>query len=350
MTTVPGDRRRGTRPRFSIDADMSKNSLWFDERPRHLGWLLLLLPILAVLLVAVGTNLWRDQVPRAKVPAIADPRPAPALALPALLLAQAGIRADERATAAPAQPSPVSCPYQQLDLVPAHGKAQRACVATTRMLQSGDLRSYVLEPQGVSDWTLRIDSGDGRVLAASLSAPGRGDYRCEEDTCAGFSIGPRDAHGGRTLVVSQAALAAEHGAAMSLSANLKAPGDQQDADLACSEPGISIVERSGAVLTLCPSGGGGVVRLEHERRIFSLRGAAGDTLLVGVDAAGVVDFVQIGALECQGLACSGVTTQPGDDPASESGRRFSFSGTTVTDGLHGGAAALLNGSAVLPPF
>lgn len=329
---------------------MSKNSLWFDERPRHLGWLLLLLPVLAVLLVAVGTNHWRDPAPRAAVPAVAAPQLSPAPAKPVVLPMQPGVRADERGTATPTKPSLVTCPYQQLDLVTAHGKVQRACVATTRMLQSGDLRSYVLEPQGVSDWTLRIDSGDGRVLAANLSAPGRGDYRCEEDTCAGFSIGPRDAHGGRTLVVNQAVLAAEHGAAMSLSASLKAPGDQQDADLACSEPGISIVERSGAVLTLCPSGGGGVVRLEHERRIFSLRGAAGDTLLIGVDATGVVDFVQIGALECQGLACSGVTTQPGDDPASESGRRFIFSGTTVTDGLRGGAAALLNGSAVLPPF
>lgn len=329
---------------------MSKNSLWFDERPRHLGWLLLLLPVLAVLLVAVGTHLWRDQASRAAVPAVAVPQLSPAVAMPVVLPMQPSVRVDERGTAAPTMPSLVTCPYQQLDLVPAHGKAQRACVATTRVLQSGDLRSYVLEPQGISDWTLRIDSGDGRVLAASLSAPGRGDYRCEEDTCAGFSIGPRDAHGGRTLIVNQAVLAAEHGTAMSLSASLKAPGDQQDADLACSEPGISIVERSGAVLTLCPSGGGGVVRLEHERRIFSLRGAAGDTLLIGVDATGVVDLVQIGALECRGVACSGVTTQPGDDPASESGRRFSFSGTTVSDGLRGGAAALLNGSAVLPPF
>lgn len=329
---------------------MSKNSLWFDDRPRHLGWLLLLLPVLAVLLVAVGTNLWRDQAPRVAVPAVAALHPGPAAAMTVVLPNRPGVRADGRGTAASARPSLVTCPYQQLDLVAADGTAQRACVATTRVLQSGDLRSYVLEPQGVSDWTLRIDSGDGRALAASLSAPGRGDYRCEEDTCAGFSIGPRDAHGGRTLVVSQAVLTADDGAAMHLSASLKAPGDQQDADLACSEPGIAIVERSGAVLTLCPSGGGGVVRLEHERRIFSLRGSAGDTLLVGVDAAGAVDFVQIGALECQGLACSGATTQPGGDPASESGRRFSFSGTTVTDGLRGGAAALLNGSAVLPPF
>lgn len=329
---------------------MSKNSLWFDERPRHLGWLLLLLPVLAVLLVAVGTNLWRDQAPRVAVPAVAALHPGPAAAMPVVLPNRPSVRADGRGTAASARPSLVTCPYQQLDLVAADGTAQRACVATTRVLQSGDLRSYVLEPQGVSDWTLRIDSGDGRALAASLSAPGRGNYRCEEDTCTGFSIGPRDAHGGRTLVVSQAVLTADDGAAMRLSASLKAPGDQQDADLACSEPGIAIVERSGAVLTLCPSGGGGVVRLEHERRIFSLRGSAGDTLLVGVDAAGAVDFVQIGALECQGLACSGATTQPGGDPASESGRRFSFSGTTVTDGLRGGAAALLNGSAVLPPF
>ena len=329
---------------------MNKNSLWFDERPRHLGWLLLLLPVLAVLLVAVGTNLWRDQAPRVAVPAVAALHPGPAAAMPVVLPNRPGVRADGRGTAASARPSLVTCPYQQLDLVVPNGTAQRACVATTRVLQSGDLRSYVLEPQGVSDWTLRIDSGDGRVLTASLSAPGRGEYRCEEDTCAGFSIGPRDAHGGRTLVVSQAVLTADDGAAMRLSANLKAPGDQQEADLACSEPGIAIVERSGAVLTLCPSGGGGVVRLEHERRIFSLRGSAGDTLLVGVDAAGAVDFVQIGALECQGLACSGATTQPGGDPASESGRRFSFSGTTVTDGLRGGAAALLNGSAVLPPF
>ncbi|QAZ40715.1 hypothetical protein C1M51_15480 [Methylibium sp. Pch-M] len=329
---------------------MSRNSLWFDERPRHLGWLLLLLPVLAVLLVAVGTNLWRDQPSRAAVPAVAVPQRSPAVAMPVGLPMPPGVRVDERGTAVPAKPSLMTCPYQQLDLVPANGTVQRACVATTRMLQSGDLRSYVLEPQGVSDWTLRIDSGDGRVMAASLSAPGRGDYRCEEDTCAGFSIGPRDAHGGRTLGVSRAVLTAEDGAAMHLSASLKAPGDQQDADLACNEPGVSIVERSGAVLTLCPSGGGGVVRLAHERRLYSLRGAAGDTLLVGVDAGGAVDFVQIGALECQGLACSGVTTQPGDDPSSESGRRFSFSGTTVTDGLRGGAAAVLSGSAVLPPF
>lgn len=329
---------------------MSRNSLWFDERPRHLGWLLLLLPVLAVLLVAVGTNLWRDQPSPAPVPAVAVSPRGPDVAVRVGLPMQPGVRIDAGGTAAPGKPALQTCPYQQLDLVTAHGKVQRACVATTRMLQSGDLRSYVLEPQGVSDWTLRVDSGDGRVMAASLSAPGRGDYRCEEDTCAGFSIGPRDVHGGRTLVVSRAVLMAEDGVAMHLSASLKAPGDQQDADLACNEPGIAIVERSGAVLTLCPSGGGGVVRLEHERRLYSLRGAAGDTLLVGVDAGGAVDFVQIGALECQGLACSGATTQPGDDPASESGRRFSFSGTTVTDGLRGGAAALLNGSAVLPPF
>ena len=54
----------------ALDVDMSKNSLWFDERPRRLGWLLLLLPVLAVLLVAVGTNLWRDQAPRVAVPAV----------------------------------------------------------------------------------------------------------------------------------------------------------------------------------------------------------------------------------------------------------------------------------------
>lgn len=338
------------------------NSVRFDERPKRLGLLAFVLGVLAIVLVwlAVGTS--RDQ----PSPAPAEPPPAwplrvaPIAAPVAPALPQARVsRFVEQTVEMPARPA-AHCPYQLLDISPAQGKTQRSCVASTRVAQSGDLRIYLLEPQGVSEWTLRIDTGNNTVMAASLSAPAHGEYVCDENTCTGFSIGDRDAQGGRAIIVQGAVLTAageatgsgavQEGRTVSLHASLAAPGDQLDPHTACDGISVAIVERSGAVLTLCPSGGAGVARFDHDRRVYSLRGSAGDTLLVGVDATGVVDQVQIGNLQCQGYACGGATTQPGNEPGNEAGRVFTFSGTTISDGRSGGNSATLNGSAVLPEF
>lgn len=348
--------------------------VWIDERPSRRGWLAAALAALAlgliVLAVARGREPAADGGVRLDPWAAAVPAPAPRAAAVQPTAAVAVPAAAE--AAAPA----VHCPYQQLELAIAGARPERACVATTRVSQSGDLRSYELDPQGLSGWRLRIDSGDGAVLAAVLTAPGRGTFRCDGSACTGFMIGARDAHGGRTIEIDRAVLTrgdrggedsgeggrgestaqAQAGrdatapATLALSARLQVPGDQLEPTLACDGPSIAIVERAGAVLTLCPSGGGSVVLRADGGRVYGLRGPAGDTLQVGVDSSGVVDLIELEDLACRGTACSGATTQPGDDPQAEGGRRFQFSGASLSDGRAGGRRATLDGSAVLPPL
>lgn len=321
--------------------------IWIDERPRRLGWLLGLLALLGVLLLALATQHWRDAPAAPTRTVVVDRSPARLPTTPMLETTRAADTARPAARRAEA-PATLHCPYQRLDIADADGRSSTACVTTTQAAQSGDLRSYYVDAQGTSTWRLRLDTGLGRVMAAELSAPGL-DYRCEGDDCRGFAIGARDAHGARQLTIRDAALVAPDGMSrVNLSADLKVQGEQQDPTTACSGPSVTVVAARGGVLVLCPSGGAGVARLDDERRVYSLRGPAGDTLQVGVARDGSVDYVEIGGLECRGAACSGATTRAGETPDAEAGRQFAFSGTTLSDGR--GATAMLSGNAVLPAF
>lgn len=321
--------------------------IWIDERPRRLGWLLGLLALLSALLLALATQHWRDAPVASTRTAGVDRSPAPAPTTPMLETVRAADTTRPAARRAEASVA-LHCPYQRLDITDADGRSAGACVTTTQAAQSGDLRSYHVDAQGTSTWRLRLDTGLGRVMAAELSAPGL-DYRCEGDDCRGFVIGARDAHGSRKLTIRDATLVAADGARrVNLSADLQVQGEQQDPTTACSGPSVTVVEARGGVLVLCPSGGAGVARLDDERRVYSLRGPAGDTLQVGLARDGSVDYVEIGGLACRGTACSGATTRPGETPDVEAGRQFVFSGTTLSDGR--GATAMLSGNAVLPAF
>jgi len=319
----------------------------------------LLAALVALVALLVLGAMWAAVSP-SNPAAVSLPTSAPAQRTTLPVTAAIGRQVTTPDTALALNRAPISCPYQHLNIVTAEGQTQRACVAATQVMQSGDLRSHLLAPQGLSTWTLRVDTGGGAVRAVSLSADGHGLYRCARSACTGVAIGPLDAHGGRALTLRDVVLVrkpapGDNGAAatpmrVNLSARLQVPGDQQDPGMACGDTRIAIVERSGAVLTLCPTGGGGMVLAGQGRRIYSLRGEAGDTLEVGVDVQGNVDLVRIGDLQCQGHHCAGAASQGGSEGDREAGRGFSFSGTTLSDGHPGGRTATLNGDAVLPPF
>ncbi len=370
----------------------------FDPPPRRFragprGWAVG--TVLAVTLVAAVVVMGRQEgesPPPASQGAVWPPaQAAHRVTVATAPAARAGATSDRR-TAAGAD-ADTTCTYQHLDLSWSNGTRQRVCVADTRASQSGSLRSLWLEGQGRAPWSLRVNTGDGRVMGASLTSPGRPEYRCGDidgdgkadvvasgdARCRGFVIGPRDAQGARSLAVQGARLVAvargPHDKAgrvdatapgdprrdlsgtegvvaeVGLTAHLVVRSDEQDPDLACLDDRVAIVESGGAVWHLCPAGGAGVATLDDGRRIYSLTGAEGDTLVVGVDALGLVDEIELNGQRCRGHACSGATTRAGPDAIDEAGRRFWFSGTTLTgQDASGPRSSTLNGSVELPKW
>lgn len=209
-------------------------------------------------------------------------------------------------------PAAARCAYQELRLRTAEGATQ-ACVAATRVSQSGDLRSLWLEPFGLDRWRLRVDIGEGRVMAAELASPDGRRLGCEQAACTGWQAVDHDAPGKRRLVALDAPLRAAAATAprdvVRLSTTLSWPDDEADPALACGEAGIDAVFRHGLRRRLCASAGLAVAREADGRRLYSLRNAEGQTLVVGVSAGGEVDHLAWQRWRCDGAGCSGAAVQ-----------------------------------------
>lgn len=239
-------------------------------------------------------------------------------------------------------PAASRCAYQELRLRSADGVVQ-ACVAATRVSQSGDLRSLWLEPFGLDRWRLRVDIGEGRVMAAELVAPDGRRLGCEQEACTGWQAVDHDAPGRRRLVALDAPLAAAAATGrqqvVRLSATLSWPDDEADPALACGEAGIDAVFRDGARRRLCASAGLAVAREADGRRLYSLRNAEGQTLVVGIGASGDVDQLAWQRWRCDGAACSGAAVQT----AAAGVPVLSVSGVTLAAGWPAGAGPASRG-------
>lgn len=252
-----------------------------------------------------------------------------------------------------ATPSQAHCPEQELDLT-VNGRAERVCVGATRVNQSGDMRTLLLETHGTPAWKLAIDTGQGAVMAVRLRGPDAVEYGCEGDTCSGLLLSRRDSHGARTLQSRNAilrptaagALQQSQQGAIALNASLKVASDEQDPALACSGAKLSIAQDGGGLQSFCPAGGVSLAMLEQGRRAFTLRNLEGENLVVVVDEHSVVERVELEGLSCHGANCAGVTvaaTVLAQDGAW--GRVFDFAGTSL---YAPGASIRLQGRLVAP--
>lgn len=249
-------------------------------------------------------------VPAAEAP-VAASAAWPAPAAPALSAAEPPrLQAHAAERLPPALPA---CPDQALLLRSAEG-VERACVGATRVSQSGDLRSLWLEPQGLSRWRLRVDTGEGRVMAAELVAPDGRRYGCEQEACTGWQLAGAGPQGARRLHAQDAELQAPAGA-VHLSTTLAWPDDESDPALACGEQGIDAISRDGARRRLCASAGLAVARQPDGSRLYSLRNASGETLVVGIADPGEVRHLAWRDLQCDGAGCSGAALAAGPDGA-----------------------------------
>jgi len=264
------------------------------------------------------------------------------------------------ALAAAAAPLP-DCPHQQLEISTPAG-VERGCVTVTRTQQTGSTRRYLLEAEGVSRWSLSLDTAGGRVIAARLVASGRGGFGCKAEQCQGFAISRPDRNGVRTISLAGVLLegridvAAPVGPdgrsvvpAVRLSASLKTRPDSQSLALACRVPSVTIVESDAALTQFCPMGGAGFELGDDGRYRYEFRNLEGETLAVVLAADGTVSQLSFGALACSGAACSGTASRSLDPPGGEAHERdFEFSGVRLQDPEHPQNAAQLTGRLLLP--
>lgn len=312
-------------------------------RRRRWPWAL----VLAAVLGGLGAAWSPGDVPRLVAVVVTDPvaaAPAPQLATQ---VAPAPSIAPQSTQATPSQ---AHCPEQQLDLT-VNGRAERVCVGATRVNQSGDMRTLLLETHGTPAWKLAIDTGQGAVMAVRLRGPDAVEYGCEGDACSGLLLSRRDRHGARTLQSRNATLrptadGAWPQGAVALNASLKVASDEQDPALACAGAKLSIAQDGGGLQSFCPAGGVSLAMLEAGRRAFTLRNLEGENLVVVVDEHSVVERVELEGLSCHGANCAGVTvaaTVLAQDGAW--GRVFDFAGTSL---YAPGASIRLQGRLVTP--
>lgn len=172
---------------------------WLDDELHGRGWVLAAVMLSALLFS--GWLVWArwsqpaDAVHPVRVE-MAPPQPAP-LALPVV--------ADPVAMPASAAPAALpSCPHQHVDITGADGLLQRGCLSATRTRQSGSVRSYVAQAEGVSNWQLTIDAAGGQVISVRLKQTAIGTsperlYVCDDTACQGASLAAPDANGVRIL-------------------------------------------------------------------------------------------------------------------------------------------------------
>ncbi|WP_421883110.1 hypothetical protein [Methylibium sp.] len=349
---------------------------WLDDELHGRGWVLAAVMLSALLffgwLVWVRWSQPTDAVRPARVET-ALPQPVP-LALPAAA----------EAVVAPASASPVvlpACPHQHVDITGADGLLQRGCLSATRTRQSGSVRSYVAQAEGVSNWHLTVDAAGGQVISVRLRQAAIGTsperlYVCDDTACQGASLAAPDANGARALSLDDTRLqalppgqrwrrplpgakrsppaagtaAGEVRPVVSLKATLSAQPDRNDAALACAGRGVTIVNSQGAVIDFCALGGAGFEVPDDGPMHFAFRDLEGRALAVAVGSDGTIDGVTLGALSCRGTRCGGVSMSvrgDTDNPSAE--RSFSFSGTTLYEaGPSGRPGATLNGGVTMP--
>lgn len=350
---------------------------WLDDELHGRGWVLAAVMLSALLFA--GWLVWArwsqsiDAVRPARVET-ALPQPAP-LALPVV--------ADPVAMPASAAPAALpSCPHQHVDITGADGLLQRGCLSATRTRQSGSVRSYVVQAEGVSNWQLTIDAAGGQVISVRLKQAAIGTsperlYVCDGAACQGASLAAPDANGARALRLDDTRLqalppgqrwrrplpgakrspdlaaagsaAGQARPAVSVKAVLSTQPDRNDAALACAGRGVTIVHSQGAVIDFCALGGAGFEVPDDGPTRFAFRDLEGRALAVAVGSDGTIDGVTLGTLSCRDTRCGGVSMSVRGDtgnPAAE--RSFAFSGTTLYEAGTGRPAATLNGGVTMP--
>lgn len=377
---------------------------WLEDEWHERGWALrgLLLAALAAVGV-VGWLAWSQWAER--------PAPAPAV----VVLAAPGASASGRgaspsatpalppthSTAAAAgisEPPAPACAHQRLEIAGDAG-TEHGCVSATQASQSGSIRTYRVDPEGLSSWQLTVDAVGERVVSLRLHRAASGAeaetlHVCDGRACRGAArLSPPDAHGARRLQISAAPLralapgerwqrpmpgagtprrearsatddaaaapngdsaaAAAERPILRLSAQLEIRSDALHGLLpACPDPGVTVVAGQGATVSpFCPLGGAGFERDDDGHLRFVFRDLEGRELVVALGDDQQVESVSFGALACRAPHCGGLSMEPRGDPADPAvERRFAFSGTTLAGPGKAVPArtATLNGAVTMP--
>ncbi len=228
---------------------------------------------------------------------------------------------------------------------------ERHCIAATRAVQTGSVRRYELAAEGVSNWSLSLDTVSGQVTAARLRSGQQNRATCAAPACAGFAIGRPDAHGVRRLQITDAVLqgAGADKRGVRLNASLTIPPDSQSLALACRVPSVTIVENDGALTEFCPVGGMGFEVDDAGRYRYVFRTLEDQRLTVLLDAGGSLVAVSFGRFTCRAAACAGASSASADLPGvEEHPRRFDFSGVNLVHRDRPDAKATLNGQFLMP--
>ena len=296
----------------------------------------------------------------------------PLPAVPASVATGVGAGPRVAAVAATAPPAPASapvpeaaaaaCPHHSLSLAQ-DARKFTACVSDVRVRQNGSVRSLAVAAEGVSPWSLRVDTAGGRIVAARLSRRAQGtdpsaEFGCTGEPCKGFVLGSPDRHGVRLLQAQAVALSATRRAgqangqasgAVVLDATLNVPPDRQFPALACAFARVDVVQSDGGTAEFCPAGGAGFEVTADEQTRFVFLDLEGHRIVVTMEADGAVQRLDYGSLACQSGRCSGVSVRVLGDPADPSSQRhFAFSGTTLSDPRNPRVAVTLNGELTMP--
>jgi hypothetical protein len=310
----------------------------------------------AVLLAALAAALWPAGPPEDasqpqpdSVQAGRAQAPAPAGALPL------DVRAGPLEAAL--RQAPPRCPLQTLEVALGSQPARPACVDTTRISQTGNVRSYLAAGSGHAAWALRVEVAGGSLMRVTLRAGDGAVYACEGEACRGLQWAHQGTRGLRSLqldAVKLVQVGSAPAAEAAVSGRLDIPSDDAFTAPACDGAAVSLHAPDGSAQRFCGQGGAGVELTDAGFYTYRFEDAEGRSLAISVDAEQRVSEVRYGPWSCRGTACSGATASsvaPGREWAERSfhfGRTPLFGGGAGPDGRALAPALFIEGSLMLP--
>ncbi|MBS0448285.1 MAG: hypothetical protein JSR59_20350 [Proteobacteria bacterium] len=247
-------------------------------------------------------------------------------------IAAQGVPAEPVGSGTQASPRFPACPHESLELSSAD-QHEIACIGPMTATQSGSLRRYRAAAEGLSRWSLELDTAQGRVTAARIVDAGGLRFMCRP--CSGMALTRPDAHGRYRIEIADAMLQGD-AAAWRLHASLQAPPGA-----ACRTTSLAVVEQDGALIDFCADGGAGFELADDGTKRYRFDDLAGQTLTVAVDAEGAVREARLGDLACRAAGCSGLEMHVAGEA-----RTFDFSGVRFTGAPD--RSATLNGQLAVP--
>jgi hypothetical protein len=240
-----------------------------------------------------------------------------------------------RSREAVAAPVRTSCIEQYLEV-----DEKRSCVTHTRVLQTGNVRSYRVESsQGGAVRSLRVDAAGEQILHAEMALDSGEAFACGAGHCPGISMGPYDSQGARSIVFEKARLSRAEDESVVVHGRLRTVPDDQLAASSCKGQ-VLLISQGPGTMHFCPDSGTGFDLDEHGGTTYRFTNHDGNTLSVSVSKAGALQAVELGKLACAVPSCSGVAITD---------RAFSFRGTTLIERGSDTNTAVLDGVVEMAP-